>query len=94
MIRARLKFEGEGAAAAASSLHPDNLPGMRVLVGEETFEVEFSAERAGRSRDRRRPDHEREDRFRSADQRGGEVKFHLEASFRLSADAAEAEKAR
>ncbi|HNR58684.1 MAG: hypothetical protein A4E51_00467 [Methanosaeta sp. PtaU1.Bin055] len=47
MIRARLKFEGEGAEAAASSLHPDNLPGMRVLVGEETFEVEFSAERAG-----------------------------------------------
>ena len=47
MIRSRLKFEGEGAEAAASSLHPDNLPGMKVVVGDGEFLVEFSAERAG-----------------------------------------------
>ena len=47
MIRARLKFEGDGAAAVARSLDPDNLPGTRVSVEEGEFEVEFSAEKAG-----------------------------------------------
>ena len=47
MIRARLKFEGDGAGAVARSLDPDNLPGMRVSVEEGVFEVEFSAEKAG-----------------------------------------------
>lgn len=47
MIRARLRFEGEGAEAVARSLDPDNLSGMRVAVAEGAMEVEFSAERAG-----------------------------------------------
>ncbi|MCR3882847.1 MAG: KEOPS complex subunit Pcc1 [Methanothrix sp.] len=47
MIRARLRFEGDGAEAVARSLDPDNLPGMVVKVGVGEFEVVFSAERAG-----------------------------------------------
>lgn len=47
MIRARLRFEGVAAEAVARSLDPDNLSGMRVVVGDGAFEVEFSAERAG-----------------------------------------------
>ena len=47
MMRARLRFEGEAAKEVACSLDPDNLPGMNVEVGDETFEVEFAAEKVG-----------------------------------------------
>ncbi len=47
MIRARLRFEGDAAGAVARSLDPDNLPGMKVSVGDGEFEVEFAAEKAG-----------------------------------------------
>lgn len=47
MMQARLKFEGNGAGEVARSLDPDNLPGMKVDLGDGTFEVEFSAEKVG-----------------------------------------------
>ncbi len=47
MMRARLKFEGDVAGEVAWSLDPDNLPGMKVEVGDGAFEVEFSAEKVG-----------------------------------------------
>ncbi len=47
MMRVRLKFEGEMAKEVARSLDPDNLPGMKVEVGDREFEVEFAAEKVG-----------------------------------------------
>ncbi len=47
MMRARLKFQGEAAMEVACSLDPDNLPGMRVVVRDGEFEVEFCAEKVG-----------------------------------------------
>ena len=47
MMRAKLLFEGEMAGDVALSLDPDNLPGMKVVVRDGEFEVEFSAEKVG-----------------------------------------------
>ena len=47
MMRAKLLFEGEMAGDVARSLDPDNLPGMKVVVRDGEFEVEFSAETVG-----------------------------------------------
>ena len=47
MMRAKLLFESEMAGDVARSLDPDNLPGMKVVVRDGEFEVEFSAEKVG-----------------------------------------------
>ncbi len=47
MIKARLSFRGHNADQVAKSLEPDNLPNMQLLMEEDGFYLDFSAEKIG-----------------------------------------------
>ena len=47
MISARLIFRGAGAADAARSLEPDNLPNMQMQAEDDRVCLQFSTEKIG-----------------------------------------------
>lgn len=47
MISARLVFRGVGAANAARSLEPDNLPNMQMQAEDDRLCLQFSTEKIG-----------------------------------------------
>ena len=94
MIRARLVFWGKQAEHVARAIEPDNLPNMSLQIDADRLCLQFSTEKIGTLLSTV------DDllmNIKIAEEtlilRGGEMKFHLEASFRLSADAAKAEAA-